>query len=70
MILIGITGGIASGKTEVAKVFQRLGAKILSGDEIGKDVVEKNPELLKKLVKTFCYMYAGDFISFEETQTF
>jgi dephospho-CoA kinase len=53
MLLIGITGGIASGKTEVAKVFQKQGAKILSGDEIGKDVVENNPQLLKKLVKTF-----------------
>lgn len=53
MLLIGITGGIASGKTEVAKVFQNSGAKILSGDKIGKDVVEKNPELLKKLVKNF-----------------
>ena len=53
MTLIGITGGIASGKTEVAKIFQKLGAKILSGDEIGKDVVEKNPQLLKKLVKIF-----------------
>jgi len=53
MLLIGITGGIASGKTEVAKIFKSLGAKILSGDEIGKEVVDKNPQLLKKLVKTF-----------------
>ncbi len=53
MLLIGVTGGIASGKTEVAKVFRTLGAKILSGDEIGKDVVGEYPELLKKLVKTF-----------------
>lgn len=53
MTLIGITGGIASGKTEVAKVFQTLGAKILSGDEIGKDVVGQYPQLLKKLVNTF-----------------
>ncbi|KPL02380.1 MAG: hypothetical protein AMJ90_06025 [candidate division Zixibacteria bacterium SM23_73_2] len=53
MLLIGITGGIASGKTEVAKVFQKKGAIVLSGDEIGKDVVEKNPALLKKLIKTF-----------------
>ena len=53
MLLIGVTGGIASGKTEVAKVFQKSGAKILSGDEIGKDVVDTNPQLLNKLVKTF-----------------
>lgn len=53
MLLIGITGGIASGKTEVAKVFRTLGAKILSGDEIGRDVVGEYPQLLKKLIKTF-----------------
>lgn len=53
MLLIGITGGIASGKTEVAKIFKSLGAKILSGDEIGKDVVWEYPQLLKKLIKTF-----------------
>ena len=34
MLIIGITGGIACGKTEVAKVFQDKGAIVLSGDEI------------------------------------
>jgi dephospho-CoA kinase len=53
MILIGITGGIACGKTEVSKVFQKKGAIILSGDEIGKEVVEKNKKVLEELVKTF-----------------
>lgn len=53
MIVIGITGGIASGKTEVAKVFAKRGAVILSGDEIGKEVVEKNRNVLQELVKTF-----------------
>jgi dephospho-CoA kinase len=53
MILIGITGGIASGKTEVAKVFGKKGAVILSGDEVGKEVVEKNKSVLRELVKTF-----------------
>lgn len=53
MLLIGITGGIACGKTEVAKVFQKKGAIILSGDQIGKEVVEKNRRVLSQLVKTF-----------------
>ena len=53
MRIIGITGGIGSGKTEVAKIFKKLGSKILSGDEIGKEVVEKNSSVLKKLVKSF-----------------
>ena len=51
MLIVGITGGIASGKTEVAKVFQKKGAIIISGDEIGKKVVERNPMVLKKIVK-------------------
>ena len=53
MKIIGITGGIGSGKTEVAKVFKRFGAIIISGDEIGRDVVEKNQIIMKRLVKTF-----------------
>ncbi len=52
-MIIGITGGIASGKTEVAKVFQKKGAKVISGDEVGKEVVEKNQVVLRKLVNTF-----------------
>jgi dephospho-CoA kinase len=53
MLLIGITGGIACGKTEVSEVFQKRGAIILSGDKIGKKVVEKNKKVLKELVNTF-----------------
>jgi dephospho-CoA kinase len=53
MHLIGVTGGIACGKTEVCKVFQKKGAIILSGDEIGKQIVERNKKVLQKLVQTF-----------------
>ena len=53
MLLIGVTGGIACGKTEVCKVFQKKGATVLSGDQIGKEVVEKNKRVLKELVRTF-----------------
>jgi dephospho-CoA kinase len=53
MLLIGITGGIACGKTEVARVFQRKGTMVISGDQIGRGVVEKNKVVLKQLVKTF-----------------
>lgn len=53
MLLFGVTGGIACGKTEVSKVFQKKRAIILSGDQIGKEVVEKNKKVLKELVKIF-----------------
>jgi len=53
MLLVGITGGIACGKTEVAKVFQEKGAIVLSGDEVGREVVEKSRAVLEKLVRAF-----------------
>ena len=53
MVLIGVTGGIACGKTEVCRVFQKRGALILSGDEFGKEVVEKNKKVRNELVRTF-----------------
>jgi dephospho-CoA kinase len=53
MFLVGITGGIATGKTEVAKVFKKLGAEVISGDKLGREAVEKNKSVLKKLISTF-----------------
>lgn len=53
MFLIGVTGGIASGKTEVVKVFKKLGANVISGDRLGREVAEKNKSVLRKLVSVF-----------------
>ena len=39
MKVIGIVGGIASGKSLVAKCFQQLGARVLDADRIGHDVL-------------------------------
>ena len=40
MLVIGIAGGIASGKSLVASMFCRLGAMRLDADEIGHQVLE------------------------------
>jgi dephospho-CoA kinase len=53
MVVIGIAGGIATGKTEVAKLFAKRGAVIISGDDLGREVVEENPEVSKELVEVF-----------------
>lgn len=52
-MLIGVTGQIGGGKTEVAKIFKKYGAFVISADKIGKDVIEKNPIMLDKLVRAF-----------------
>lgn len=52
-MLIGLTGLIGSGKSEVAQIFKNYGAFVISADKIGTDVVEKNKSILKKLVQIF-----------------
>jgi len=52
-MLIGLTGLIGSGKSEVARIFENNGAFVISADKIGKDVVENNKSILGKLVKVF-----------------
>jgi dephospho-CoA kinase len=37
---VGLTGGIASGKSTAAKFFGALGVPILDSDQIARDVVE------------------------------
>ena len=39
MIVIGVAGGIASGKSTVTRVFERLGARVLDADAIGHELL-------------------------------
>ncbi len=53
MIKLGITGQIASGKSTVAREFAKFGGKVISADQIGKEVVEETPHILSKLIRAF-----------------
>jgi dephospho-CoA kinase len=44
MVILGVTGGVASGKTLVAGLFARLGAEVLDADRAGHDVL-RDPEV-------------------------
>jgi len=53
-MLIGLVGQIGTGKSEAARILKRNhGAFIISADKIGRNVVDKNPVVLKRLVKAF-----------------
>ena len=52
-MVIGVTGGIASGKTTVAGMLAGFGATVIDADQIGRAVVEGHPEALSQLVETF-----------------
>lgn len=50
---IGLTGGIASGKTTASRRLAELGAAVLDADEFSRAAVEKGSEGLKEIVKAF-----------------
>jgi dephospho-CoA kinase len=50
---IGLTGGIASGKSTAAKFFGALGVPILDSDQIAREVVEPGQPPLERLVARF-----------------
>jgi len=51
--LVGLTGGIASGKSTVAKILQSLGAAIVNADDLAREVVEPGHEAWKEIVASF-----------------
>jgi dephospho-CoA kinase len=52
MQIIGLTGGIASGKTEVANILKRHGFYVIDSDEIGHEML-LNEKVKEKIVNMF-----------------
>jgi dephospho-CoA kinase len=52
-LLVGITGGIGSGKSTVAKVFEILGIPVYYADDRAKWLMSNNPELKSAISKAF-----------------
>ena len=53
MISVGITGGIGSGKTTVARIWESLGATVVYADDLAKQLMQTDPNLKRKLSETF-----------------
>jgi len=52
-MVIGITGGIGSGKSTVARILRDLGAKVIDADRISREVTAKGKKALDDIVGTF-----------------
>lgn len=53
MRVIGLTGGIATGKSTVSEILKNAGAVIIDADRIARGVVKKNLPAYRKIVETF-----------------
>jgi dephospho-CoA kinase len=47
---IGLTGGIASGKTTVAALFAQLGIEVIYADKVSRELTQKGQSSYKKIV--------------------
>ena len=51
MLLTALTGNIASGKSEVARILAELGATVIDADDLAREVVQPGEPALEKIVK-------------------
>ena len=53
MIRVGLTGGIGSGKSTVAQIFEVLGIPVFYADDEAKKILNEDDELKKLIIKNF-----------------
>jgi dephospho-CoA kinase len=53
MLKVGLTGGIGSGKTTVAKIFAALGIPVYHADTRAKELMESDPKLIEQIKINF-----------------
>ncbi|HTY59776.1 MAG TPA: dephospho-CoA kinase [Bacteroidota bacterium] len=51
--LVGVTGGIGSGKSAVCLCFERLGRVVMSADRIARELTESNPVVRNAVAREF-----------------
>ena len=53
VLLIGLTGGIGSGKSAVSRCFERLGVPVIDADQVAREVVEPGQPALAEIATAF-----------------
>lgn len=50
---VGLTGGVASGKSAVAHEFSRLGAPVIDADQVARELTQRGAPLVDQIVQRF-----------------
>jgi dephospho-CoA kinase len=53
MLIVGLTGGVASGKTAVSRVLREEGAYIIDADQIARELVQPHKPAWNEIIRAF-----------------
>ncbi len=53
MLIVGVTGGVAGGKTTVSRMFEKEGAYIIDADRIARELVQPQRPAWKEILRIF-----------------
>jgi dephospho-CoA kinase len=53
MLIVGLTGGVASGKSVVSRILKEEGAYLIDADQIARELVQPRASAWEELVKVF-----------------
>lgn len=53
MLRVGLTGGLGSGKSTVARMFAERGVHVISADEVGRRLMHQGEEVFRQIVEHF-----------------
>lgn len=53
MLIVGLTGGVASGKSVVSQILKEEGAYLIDADQIARELVQPRTPAWKELIKAF-----------------
>jgi len=53
MLRVGLTGGLGSGKSTVARMLRELGAEVIESDELGRTLMEPGHPVYDQIVRVF-----------------
>ncbi len=68
MLILGLTGGVACGKSTVARIFESLGAEVIDADEIAHEVMRPRTVAWKRLVGYFGNGILNEDLSINRTE--
>jgi len=51
--VVGVTGGVGSGKTTVVEILKEKGWQIINVDELAQEIIQNDPQIQKQIKKVF-----------------